>query len=672
MWATRGMREPGAVEPADIYRTVGVSEPRLSPDGTAVAALVTRVDAEANQYRSAVWLAPADGSAAARPLTDGEGSDHALAWSPDGTHIAFTRSLPHKPPVHRIHVLPVDGPGELRTLAEGPESFGQLEWSPDGTQIVGSVRVRDARYEPDDERAQPARRIDNLRSRLDNEGWTVDRRRQIFVVSTDGLTPLRHLTSGPYEHSDPTWSPDGSRIVLRSARHEDWDVRLASDLFVLDPSEDEPALTQLTPTLYDFNEPSWSPDGTRIAVLLTDDRSIPHNPQVGVIDVDTRELTILTEGLDRSCLPTSGAETPVWTDEGSSILFTIDDHGDVPLYRVAADGSSPPAPVLDGPRWVTGFDAVGDTITFTASSTTHPTELYAAIGGKERQLTNVQGAFVRACPPLAVEQITVPSPAGDVDLDVWLVRPPGFDPAARYPMLLTVHGGPMTQYGNRWFDEMQLYASAGYVVVYTNPHGSTGHTDRFLRAIRAPNAVDDPGTGWGGIDYDDLMAVVDAALVHEPAIDPSRLGMLGGSYGGYMASWIAGHTDRFGALCSERAVNNIATLEWTSDIAGLFRLETGIDPFEHKEEIERQSPITYVQDFNTPMLIVHSENDLRCPIEQADQLFSQLRLLGKPVEYWRFPAEGHELSRSGSPSHRVQRAEIILDFFGRHLAPSPA
>jgi dipeptidyl aminopeptidase/acylaminoacyl peptidase len=177
------MREPGGVEPADIYRIVGVSEPRLSPDGTAVAAVVTRIDAAANRYRSAVWLAPADGSAAARPLTDGKGSDQALAWSPDGTHIALTRSLQQTPPVHRIHVLPVNGPGELRTLAEGPEAFGQLEWSPDGTQIVGSVRVRDARYDPDDERAQPARRIDNLRSRLDNEGWTVDRRRQIFVVA---------------------------------------------------------------------------------------------------------------------------------------------------------------------------------------------------------------------------------------------------------------------------------------------------------------------------------------------------------------------------------------------------------------------------------------------------------------------------------------------------------
>jgi dipeptidyl aminopeptidase/acylaminoacyl peptidase len=327
--------------------------------------------------------------------------------------------------------------------------------------------------------------------------------------------------------------------------------------------------------------------------------------------------------------------------------------------------------VLNGARWITSFDAVGDTIAFTATGITEPTELFTAIGGKERQLTNVQAAFVHACPPLDAERLNVPSPQGDVDLDVWLLRPPGFDPASRYPMLLTVHGGPMTQYGNRWFDEVQLYASAGYVVVYTNPHGSTGDTDAFLRAIRAPNASDDPGTGWGGIDYEDLMAVVDAALAHEPAIDATRLGMLGGSYGGYMATWIAGHTNRFAALCSERAVNNLATLEWTSDIAGIFRLETGIDPFESREEIDRQSPITYVRDIDTPMLIVHSEHDLRCPIEQADQLFSQLRLLGKPVEYWRFPGEGHELSRSGSPSHRVQRAEIILDFFGRHLAPTP-
>jgi dipeptidyl aminopeptidase/acylaminoacyl peptidase len=658
------------VEPADIARTVSVANPVLSPDGATVAFVVTRVDEEANRYRSAIWLAAVDGSTPPRPITDSSGADHDHAWSPDGTQLAFTRSLPEKPPVHRLHVLPVDGPGELRTLAEGPEPFGSLEWSPDGSTISGAVRVRSDRYAKDDERAQPPRHIENLRSRLDNEGWVVDRRRQVFVVPADGLTPLRQVTSGPYEHNEPRWAPDGSRLVLVSARHDDWDLRMATDLFLVDPSADEPELEQLTDTRHYIGLPSWSPDGRSIAALAADYETLPRHTQVVVLDLADRTLRTLTEALDRECAPTSGAVRPAWVDAGRSLLFSCDDHGDVPVYKVAADGSGAPERVLAGERWITGFSATDDAIAFTATDTTTPVELFAVRGGgPERQLTKVQDAFIRACPPIGAEQLTVPSPAGDVDLDVWLMRPPGFEAEQRYPMLLIVHGGPMAQYGNHWFDEVQLYASAGHAVVFTNPHGATGGTEAFVRSIRSPLAEVDPGTGWGGIDFDDLMAVVSGALAHEPAIDPDRVGIIGGSYGGYIASWAIGHTNRFAAAVSERAVNNLLTLEWTSDLAGLFRLEEGVDPIEQQDEFLRQSPITYTRDIETPVLILHSENDLRCPIEQADQLFTQLRLLAKPCDYYRFPAEGHELSRSGSPAHRIQRAEIILDWFSRHLKP---
>jgi dipeptidyl aminopeptidase/acylaminoacyl peptidase len=228
----------------------------------------------------------------------------------------------------------------------------------------------------------------------------------------------------------------------------------------------------------------------------------------------------------------------------------------------------------------------------------------------------------------------------------------------------------MSQYGTRWFDEVQLYASAGYVVVWSNPHGSSGRDEAFLRAIRSPLATEAPGTGWGGVDADDLMAVVDHVLDRFPVIDPARLGVLGGSYGGFMTSWLIGRTDRFAAACSERAVNNLYSLETSSDAAGWFGYEVGVTHLDHPEEYLRQSPITYVKDIHTPVLIIHSEDDLRCPIEQADQLFVALRMLDREVEYHRFPGESHELSRAGSPKHRVQRAEIILDFFARHLSPA--
>jgi dipeptidyl aminopeptidase/acylaminoacyl peptidase len=253
-----------------------------------------------------------------------------------------------------------------------------------------------------------------------------------------------------------------------------------------------------------------------------------------------------------------------------------------------------------------------------------------------------------------------------------MMRPIGFEPGRRYPALLNIHGGPFTQYGNKLFDEFQVQAASGYVVIYSNPRGSSGYSESWGRAIRGPKAPDDPGSGWGGVDYDDLMAVVDEALQRYDFIDGDRLGVLGGSYGGFMTSWIIGHTNRFRAAVSERAVNNRLTSSWTSDIGPWFRSYLGPSYLDDPEEYLRQSPITFVKDIRTPVLILHSENDLRCPMEQAEQLFVALRLLERDVEFVRFPAESHELSRSGAPRHRIERLEIILDWFERRLASPDA
>jgi dipeptidyl aminopeptidase/acylaminoacyl peptidase len=273
---------------------------------------------------------------------------------------------------------------------------------------------------------------------------------------------------------------------------------------------------------------------------------------------------------------------------------------------------------------------------------------------------------VAAAAPRPAERFTAAS-TGGVEVDVWVYLPPDHEPSGRYPALLDVHGGPFTQYGNRFFDEAQVQAAAGYVVVMCNPRGSSGREESWGRAITGRRNVFGAGAGWGTLDYDDVMAALDEALRRYPSIDPERLGVLGGSYGGYLTSWIVSHTNRFKAACSERAVNDMANETWTADIATAFRHELGGTWYEVPEEYRRMSPVNYVRDIETPLLILHSEDDLRCPIEQAEQLFVALRLLGKEVEFYRFPAEGHELSRSGSPVHRIQRAELILDFFGRHL-----
>jgi dipeptidyl aminopeptidase/acylaminoacyl peptidase len=468
-----------------------------------------------------------------------------------------------------------------------------------------------------------------------------------------------------------TWAPGGDRVAFVAARHDGWDLDLAIDLFTAsarpghagEARDDEPRrLTVTGPRLAD---PSWSPDGTRIACYLEDAQSAPRHVQIGVIAPTGGDVQLVTTALDRNCAPFTGHREPVW-DTDDSLLFLVDDQGSTHLLRVHLADEPKTEIVLEGDRVITGFDARAGALVFVATTPTTLPEVYTLGGGVERRLTHFTESFMPGVALGSPTRFTATSSDG-AGVDAWVIPPVGWEPGRRYPALLNVHGGPFTQYGNRFFDEFQLQAAAGYAVIYSNPRGSSGGTEAWARAIRAPTAKEDPGSGWGGIDYDDVMAVADAAAEQFPFVDGERMGVLGGSYGGYMASWIIGHTDRFRAACSERAVNDMAGLELSSDFAGAFRFDLGIDLMDDPEEFVRQSPITYVYDMVTPLLILHSENDLRCPIDQAERLFVALRLLGRNVEFWRFPGESHELSRSGAPRHRVQRLEIILDFFRRHL-----
>ncbi|MDQ1375100.1 MAG: hypothetical protein QOJ09_2438 [Actinomycetota bacterium] len=650
------------MKPEAVGDLTNVGEPRLSPDGRAVAFVVTSVDLEENAYRSRIWLAATDGSTPPRPFSAGEKRDTRPRWSPDGRMLAFVSHRDDEG--SELYVLPVAEGGEVVKLASWPEEIEELAWSPDGTRLAFTARQQDERYGTKEAKDRPPRRITRLFSRLDSTGWTVDRPKHVFVVPADGSTKPRAVTSGVCDDDGLSWSPDGQRIAFCAGRHDRWDLDLAVDAFTVDVElAGEP--DRVTATTDQWSSPSWSPDGTTIAAYWSDPRISPTHAQVAVVPLGGGSPVVLSRELDRHCTPFTGFREPVW--DGADLLFATEDGGNVGVYRVPADGKGKPELVIGRDRTVTAFDAQAGIIAFTATDATTPSDLFVLVDGEERRLTSIGARFPERHDVSTPERFTALAPDG-TEVEAWLMRPAGFAPGGRYPMLLNIHGGPFTQYGNRFFDEFQVQAGAGYVVLYANPRGSSGYSEAWGRAIRGPKAVEAPGSGWGGVDYDDLMAVVDEAVHRFDFVDPERLGVLGGSYGGYMTSWIVGHTDRFRAACSERAVNDVLALEYGSDVGGLFRTYVGVTHLEDPDEYRRWSPIEHVDAMRTPLLILHSENDLRCPPAQADELFVALRMLERDVEMVRFEGESHELSRAGSPKHRVQRLELLLEFFDRRLS----
>jgi dipeptidyl aminopeptidase/acylaminoacyl peptidase len=651
------------MRPEDVYALTSVGDPRLSPDGRRVAYVVNRIDAEENAYRAAIWVAALDGSEAPRQFTSGERSDHSPRWSPDGHWLAFVSNRhgeDEKKAHGELYVLPADG-GEPRRLTDGNESVESIAWSPDSSRIAFARRVRNAAYEEEDERKRPPRRFDRVFFKLDSVGWTGDRRKHIFVVGLEGGDE-RQLTEGDCEDGEPAWSPDGSHIVFASMRGDRWDVELVGALYELEVDAEGAEPRRLTQPDESGSGASFSADGSLIAyVHAPEDGTTPHHSQIAVMRRDGSDRRILTASLDRHCSPYPLAREPIW--DGDRVAFGVEDGGNVHLYTAAADGSGDSELLVGGEQLIGLYDRVDGVLVYTASTYNRPHELF---GGNGNRITSVCDDFVGGGQLADVERFKATSADG-TEVDAWLVRPPGFDEGRRYPVLLTIHGGPFAQYGTGFFDEVQVYAGGGYCVLFSNPRGGSGYSEEWARAIRGPG--NGAGPGWGTVDYEDLMGVVDTALERFPFLDADRLGVLGGSYGGFMTSWMVGHTNRFKAALSERAVNHLVSAFGSSDVFWTFEKQFGGPVWENVDEWLRMSPATYAREIDTPVLVVHSESDLRCNVEQGEHLFTLLRLLGKEVEMLRFPAESHELSRSGSPVHRVQRFEAVLDWFGRYLDP---
>ncbi|MGH9074646.1 MAG: S9 family peptidase, partial [Acidimicrobiales bacterium] len=620
--------------PGDIGGLRQAEDPRVSPDGAWVAFSVQDVDLEANEYRARIWLAPAGGPAPALAFTGGKEDRHPR-WAPDSCHLAL---VGHEDAgTWELSVVRAVGGGERQRVCRWPERIEELAWSPDGTTIAFVARDRDEdRYgKPGEDRREkdmPPRRVTRLFSRRNGPGWVLDRPTRVFVVPADGSARPRSLSPGDFQAEGPAWSPDGTRIAFASGRHDTWDLDRAVDLWaVAADGSGEPE--RLTETLAEYTAPAWSPDGRHLAYLCSPTPADePRHTQVGVLDLASGRRVTLTEALDRTCAPFGATRPPAWM--GGDVVFGVEDAGNVHVYRADAAGRARPEPILSGDRCVRGWDWAGGTLAFVATTpTTFPELVTTGVGpapqqrggrgqpevpasrpisqndglaeGVERRLTDLTGAFAARVDLVAPERFVARSADG-TEVECWAMAPAGAEAGRRHPTLLNVHGGPFTQYGNRFFDEFQLEAGAGFGVVYCNPRGSSGYSEAWGRAVRWPECGTDPGSGWGGVDYEDVMACVEEACRRFAWVDPDRLGVLGGSYGGYMTSWIIGHTDRFKAACSERAVNNLLTLETSSDIATAFRGYVGRTHLEDPGAYLDRSPIRYVDAMTTPVLLVHS------------------------------------------------------------------
>jgi dipeptidyl aminopeptidase/acylaminoacyl peptidase len=669
------MPEPKPVSIDDLYRLRFLSDAQISPDGELVAYVERRMSRRHDEYVSHIWIVPVDGGKPRR-LTRGRVRDTHPRWSPDGRSLVFTRELekrrqlvlaqPRKPPRKRKERVLLDLDGVPSSPA----------WSPDGERIAFLFRPltaeeREARRPADRRRPQP-RVLRRLLNREDGRGFLPDERNHVWVMDRRGKGRLQ-LTHGDAEDHEPVWSPDGERVVFLSNRVERADYLTGNmDIWAVPPSGGE--AVQLTREPGPFYGAAFSPDGTRIAFLGNLDPTawVWRNFEPRLIPAEGGRSTALGTGFDRTCLSViihdlaefgHSPQAPVWAADGSELVCLVSDRGACGLYRVPVDGGDP-APLLAGPRDVAAYSLSRDgrRWALVIGDATSPHEVYGwePEAGEPRRLTRANDRFLAKRTLAVPEEVEIPVADGDGRrraLHGWVLRPPEAARNERRPLILAIHGGPMAMYGWIYFQEFQVFAAAGFTVLFTNPRGSQGYGEAHCLAIRGD---------WGNLDHRDLMAAADWAAA-QPYVDPYRMGVTGGSYGGFMTNWIIAHTDRFRAAVTDRSISNLYSMYGATDFGWDFEWELGARPWEDPARYLRQSPLTYVDAIRTPLLIVHGEMDLRCSVEQADQLFTALKVLGREVEYVRYPEQSHGMARMGRPSLRTDRLERYVEWFRRHL-----
>ncbi|MCC7367277.1 MAG: S9 family peptidase [Chloroflexi bacterium] len=655
-------RRPISAE--DLAALVLIDSPRLSPDGTIVTFTRTTTELAERCYRSAIWSVPYDGGEP-RQLTSGTSRERSARWSPDGRWLAFIADRDGEK--GQLYVLPTGG-GEARAVTSKLAGIGGVAWSPDSARLAFTARVRPADQpsilnSPD---TPVFREIRRIKHRSDGTGL-LDGRAHLFVVERDGVAgsdgaAASQITDGDWDDSTPAWSPDGRSIAFASNRSPDRDWNDVSDIYVVPAAGGEARL--LTDGGHALSAPAFSPDGQTVACLgRTLDAPAGANVDLWTVPAAGGAPRCLTAGLDISIGSDVLSDVrgghlvlaPIWTPDSQHLRFLVSERGNVTLQEIGVDGGSL-RQIAGGDRVLLDADGDGERIVFAASTPTNPGDLYtiSADGSAERQITSLNDDLLASLALSEPEHLEFTGADGQA-VEGWFLPGRG---EGRRPLVLEIHGGPHSLYGNAFFHEFQLLAAEGYHVLYTNPRGSKGYGETFCSEIAG---------AWGDLDYRDLMAAVDL-IVQRPDVDASRLGVAGGSYGGYMTNWIIGHTDRFKAAVTMRCLSNFVSFYGTSDIGPWFgERELEGSPRDRLMRYWDRSPLAHVEQVTTPVLILHGEQDLRCPIEQAEQWFVSLRRLGKTAEFVRFPDESHDMSRSGRPDRRQVRLQRIVGWFKEYL-----